>query len=63
MYRPISNLSFVFKLIERVFAARLNDNLSTHGLNETFRTAYEMFYSTEQSLLRDRSDLIASSHG
>ena len=58
-YRPISNLSFLSKLIERLVAKRINAYLSTHALLDKFQSAYRMFHSTETALLRVHSDVLA----
>ena len=51
-YRPISNLSFIGKLIERVVLKRLNDHLSINNLNIPFQSAYKKHHSTETLLIR-----------
>ena len=58
-YRPISNLSFVSKLIERVVAARINVHLESHCLLETYQSAYRSFHSTESALLRVQNDILS----
>ena len=59
-YRPISNLSFVSKLVERLVANRLNSYLSTHALINKFHSAYRMFHSTETALLRVQNDILSA---
>ena len=39
-FRPISNLSFLSKLIERIVASRLNTYLLTNRLHEPMQSAY-----------------------
>ena len=56
-YRPVSNLSFLSKILERLVAKRLNSYLSTHGLREMFQSAYVAHHSTETALLRVKNDL------
>lgn len=56
-YRPISNLSFVSKVLERVVADRLNEHLSTNNLLDPFQSAYRSFHSTESALLRVHNDI------
>ena len=36
-YRPVSNLSFLSKLIEKAVSLQLKDHLCRHGLNEVFQ--------------------------
>ncbi|KAL9975453.1 hypothetical protein ACROYT_G012614 [Oculina patagonica] len=49
-FRPISNLKFVSKLIEKAVASQLNDHILKHHLGETFQSAYKRFHSTETAL-------------
>ena len=51
-YRPVSNLSFVSKLIERIICVQLVDHLKENGLYEIFQSAYRQLHSTETALLR-----------
>jgi hypothetical protein len=50
-FRPVSNLSYLSKLIERVAAKRLLEHMNDHNLHETFQSAYKQFHSTETALL------------
>jgi hypothetical protein len=51
LYRPISNLSFLAKLTERIIKARLDALLSTSSLYNKYQSAYTKFHSTETALL------------
>ena len=57
-YRPISNLSFIGKLIERVVLKRLNSHLSQNNLNMPFQSAYKKHHSTETLMIRIVNDLL-----
>ena len=57
-YRPISNLSFLGKLIERVVLKRLNEHLLKNGLNIPQQSAYKKNHSTETILLKVTNDLL-----
>ena len=59
-YRPVSNLSYVSKLIERIVAARLNEHLSHNNLLEPMQSAYRCFHSTETALLRVQNDILCA---
>ena len=59
-YRPISNLSFIGKLIERV-VLRLNDHLRLNNLNIPFQSAYKQGHSTETLLICIVNDLLIAS--
>ena len=50
--RPVSNLMFISKIIERDVAFQLNNYLDANGLNEVFQSAYKKHHSTETALLR-----------
>jgi len=50
-YRPISNLSLVSKIIERVVKSRLTDHLVSNGLHNPHQSAYCKHHSTETALL------------
>jgi hypothetical protein len=39
-YRPVSNLSFVSKVLEKVVAAQLNDHLTCSNLSDPYQSAY-----------------------
>ena len=57
-YRPVSNLSFISKLIERAAAMRLKTYLSNNNLNEPFQSAYKACHSTETALIRVKNDIM-----
>ena len=59
-YRPISYLSFLSKLIERVNANQLQLHLSSNGLMSEYQSAYRKFHSSETALLRVQNDLLVS---
>ena len=59
-YRPVSNLSFISKLIERIVSTQFIDHLKSNGLYEIYQSAYRQFHSTETALLRVQNDLLKS---
>ena len=59
-YRPISNLSFVSKLLERLVTTQLQSHVDTHLLLPPNQSAYRRGHSTETALLRVFSDLISA---
>ena len=56
-YRPVSNLPFLSKLLDRVVAAQMNDFLLSNSALPTFQSAYRQNHSTESALLKVFSDL------
>ena len=56
-YCPVSNISFISKLIERVVAQRLDTQLVHEGFTRPFQSAYKKFHSTETASLRVQNDL------
>jgi hypothetical protein len=57
-YRPISNLNFISKIIERVIHNRLSTHLNTFPSLSPFQSAYRRLHSTETALLRIQNDLL-----
>ena len=56
-YRPVSGLGFISKLVERVVASQLNDNVSLNGLENVRQSAYKLGHSTESALLSIKNDV------
>ena len=61
-YRPVSNLSFLSKILERVVDARREEHLSNNNLHEAAQSAYKKSHSTETALLKVQSVLIMETH-
>ena len=57
-FRPISNLNFISKILEKVVASRIQSHLSSNSLSSSFQSAYQIFRSTETTLLKIHNDLI-----
>ena len=56
-YRPISNLPFISKLLERVIASQLSFYLNVNHLLPDCQSAYRALFSTESALLKVTSDI------
>lgn len=59
-YRPVSNLGFLSKLLERVVSSRLDDHLECNGLHDVYQSAYRQNHSTETVLLRVQTDILSA---
>jgi hypothetical protein len=57
-YRPISNLSFVSKTLERLVNRRLSSHIDSQSLLPPTQSAYRTNFSTETALLRVHNDLV-----
>ena len=57
-YRPISHLSYLFKLTERLVKNRLTEHLIENNLMNSFQSAYTKFNSTETTLLAVHDHII-----
>ena len=56
--RPISNLTFISKLLECVVCKQLRAHLATHGLEEIFKSAYKENHSVETAILSVYNDMV-----
>ena len=56
-YRPVSNLSFISKIVERVVAAQIKQYITDNNLYPEFQSAYRSGHSTESALLRVHNDI------
>ena len=57
-YRPVSDLNFISKILERVVAIQLQTHLDETGLMTTFQSAYRKHHSTEIVLLNIQNDIL-----
>ena len=57
-YRPISNLSFISKLVERAADSQISDYLTAHNLLAPTQSAYRRYHSVETSLLKVQNDIL-----
>ena len=59
-YRPVSNLSFLSKIIEKVISTQLVTYIVDYGLTDDFQSAYKCGHSTETALLRVYNDIVVT---
>ena len=57
-YRPVSNLQFIGKLIERAVNIELNEHITTNNLMEPMHSAYRVGHSTETALIKVKADIL-----
>ena len=57
-YRPVSNWSFLSKIIERIVASQLSKYFLVNNLNEIQPSAFKCGQSTETALLRVKNDIL-----
>jgi hypothetical protein len=56
-YRPVANLPFISKVLERVVVAQLTTYLSANRLQDPLQSAYREGHSTETAVLKIKSDI------
>ena len=59
-YRPVSNLSFLSKVIEKVIASRIISHIENNAIIDKFQSAYKCGHSMETALLRVNSDIVTT---
>ena len=57
-YRPVSNLSFLSKLLERAVQTRLQAFIDSNNLMPTTQSAYRQGHSTETAVTKIYNDML-----
>ena len=57
-YRPVSNLPFISKILEKVVSSRIDKHLLATKLIDQDQTAYRKFNSTETALMCIHNDIL-----
>jgi hypothetical protein len=59
-FRPISNLSFVSKILERLVDNRITEHINKYSLLPPTQSAYRANHSTETALARVHNDIVTA---
>ena len=59
-YQPVSNLTFLSKILEKVVASRLNSHINSFHTSNDYQSAYRKFHSIETALLKIQNDILSS---
>ena len=59
-YRPVSNVNFISKILERVVAVQLQTHFDDAGLMTAFQSAYRKHHSTESALLNIHNNILVN---
>lgn len=51
-YRPVSNLPYVSKILEKVVNSRLEQHMDSNNLHEPNQSAYRKWHSTKTALIK-----------
>jgi len=57
-YRPVSNLAFLGKVIEKAAIQQIDQHISNNNLHEPLQSAYTKNHSTETALLKVSNDIL-----
>ncbi len=59
-YRPVSNLLFISKILEKIEASRYEGHLTRYSLHEPYQSAHRVNHSTETTRLRVKCEIANS---
>ena len=59
-YRPVANLLFISKIIEKAIATQIHSHLINYYIVDNFQSAYKTGHSCETALLRVYNDIVTT---
>ena len=59
-YRPVSNLSFLSKVIEKVISIRILGHILDNNIVDSFQSAYKVDHSCETALRGVYNDIVTT---
>ena len=59
-YRPVSNLMYLSKIIERVVAKRTLHHMDINDLHELYQSSYKKYHSCETAVLKVKDDIVTA---
>ena len=57
-YRPVSNLHFINKVLEKLAVKRLEQHIIDHSIYDPLQSAYRVAHSTETAIIKIHNDIV-----
>lgn len=59
-YRKVSNLSFLSKILEKVFSARIEHHIVSNNMQDSYHSVYCVHHSIETDVLKVHRDIVTA---